>query len=155
MVDLKKEEEELKLLVKKIDSEILKIQNILEEIDTKQNNIQIAVTITGLQAAPINIFPHSDNEQNLAEELKQQILELNKSKNFLTSKLDIAIKEEELLAELKKQFGEAISLKKTRSGEFELEFKDKETQKAFDELEKSKKSLKEIKEIYQNIIEEP
>lgn len=154
MADLKREEEDLKILIKKIDSEILRLQSVLEEIESKQSNIQMAVTRTGLQTIPINIYPNSNDNADLVGELKQQILDLNKSKNFLNSKLDITIKEEELIAELKKQFGEAVSLKKSPEGVFEVDFKDNETEKAFSELSKSKKSLEEIKSAYQKILGE-
>ncbi len=152
--DLKKEEEELKLLIKKIDTEILKLQALLEEAESKHSNIQIAITRTGLQTIPINILSASNDSIDLVSGLRKQILDLNKSKNFLNSKLDVTIKEEELIEELKKQFGESVSLKKTMQGDFEINYHDKETDKAVLDLEKSKKTLEEIRKSYQNILEE-
>ncbi len=152
--DLKQQEETLKLLIKKIDSEIVRFEKIKTEVGVKRAKLEESVNTAGLQPVPIEIAPHSGTGENLEQEIKQHILDLNKLKNFINGKLNVVIKEEELLNELQKKYGKEVGIKKIPGGEFELTFSDAETKKAFAALQKSKKMLSTVKRSVQSLTEE-
>ena len=152
--DLKQQEEELKLLIKKIDSEIADFEKLKTAIDVKKATLGEAVNKAGLQPVPIDVVPHSDSSRDLEEEIKQHILDLNKLKNFINGKLKVVIREEELLNELQEKYGKEVGIKKLPGGEFELTFSDKETEQAFAKLQKSKELLSTVKKSVQSLVEE-
>lgn len=151
---MKQQEEELKLLMRKIDSEIASFERLNVEVGAKREKVEKAVSAAGLQPVPIEIMPHSNESHNLGQEIKQHILELNKIKNFINSRLNVVIKEEELLVKLQQKYGKDIGIKKTGAGEFELTLSDKDTAAAFTELQKSKKMLSNVRQTVQSLTEE-
>ncbi len=151
---LKQQEEELRLLIRKIDTEIVAFEKLKTEVSVKKAKIEKSVNVAGLQPVPINIAPHSGSADNLVRELEQHVLALNKVKNFINGKLKVVIKEEELLAELQKEYGKEVNIKKHPNGEFELVFSDDGTKAAFKALEKSKGMLETVKKSVQSLTEE-
>ena len=154
MAELKEQEERLRFLISRIDSEILKFQKLLKSIEQKQSKLNEAIRERGLQEVPINIVPHSEEKENLREEIKQHIMDLNKLKNYINGKLEVVIKEEELIEDLKKEYGQSVSLHKLDSGEFEINYEDKETEKAHNHVKTSKKLVNQLKKSIQDIIKE-
>ena len=145
MANLKDQEEKYRLIIRKIDLEIEKFQKMKKNLSEKQTNVVKAIKGTGFEEVPVRIMPHSETAEDLSNELEKHILSLNKLKNFINMKLESLMHEEELLDELKKKFGDNVSIKKIDRGEFEVNFTDPETKKAFDEIKKSKSLVEEIK----------
>jgi hypothetical protein len=153
-VGLKQQEEELKLLIKKVDSEIAKFERLRAEIGAKKEMLEKSVIDAGLQPIPVNISPHPTESTDLEYDIRQHLLNLNKIKNFINGKLNVVIKEEELLAELEKAYGKKVGIRRLSGGEFELIFSDSKTQGAFNELQKSKKILSAVKQSIQKLTNE-
>lgn len=154
MAELKEQEERLRFLISRIDSEIVKFQKSLNTVEEKQSRLNEAIIKRGLQEVPINITPHSAEKQNLHQEIKQHIMDLNKLKNYINGKLEVVIKEEELIEDLKKEHGKNVSLHKLESGEFEINYKDEETEKAYNQINVSKKLINQLKKSIQDIVKE-
>ena len=146
MPTLKEQEERLRFLLSRVDAEAEKFQKIISLLDAKENALNEEITDAGLQTVPINIAPHSATESNLYDEVRAHLMELNKMKNFLSGKLNVVIKEEELIGKLNKKYGKNVQLKKLGSGEFEIDFKDAESEKAYAQLNASKKLIAQLKE---------
>ncbi|MDP6671284.1 MAG: hypothetical protein QGI60_05745 [archaeon] len=153
-VDLKRQEEELKLLLSKADSEIARFEKIYKGVEVRKEELNKAVKGAGLQSVPFEIGPHSDGSKNLDVELKNHILELNKIKNFINAKLNVVIREEELLVELQKRYGKNVGVKRLPGGEFDLTFSDAETKAAFSELQKGRKVLSAVRKTVQSLSED-
>ena len=153
-VDLKRQEEELKLLLRKADSEIARFEKIYQGVDIRKEELNKAVKEAGLQSVPFEIGPHSDGSKNLDIEIKNHILELNKIKNFINAKLNVVIREEELLVELQKRYGKSVGVRRLPGGEFDLTFSDKETKAAFSELHKGRKVLSEVRKTLQTLTDD-
>ncbi len=153
-LDLKRQEEELKLLLRKADSEIARFEKIYQGIEARKEELNKAVEGAGLQSVPFEIGPHSDGSRNLDLEIKNHILELNKIKNFINAKLNVVIREEELLLELQRKYGESVGVRRLPGGEFDLTFSDKETKAAFSELQKGRKILSEVRKTLQGLSED-
>ncbi|MFH1586272.1 MAG: hypothetical protein ABID38_00270 [Candidatus Diapherotrites archaeon] len=145
-MDLKEQEERLKFLISRIDSEIEKFKKILAEVEGKRDELDNAITKKGLQSVPINIAPHSMDKRGLYEELQQHILDLNKLKNLINSRLDVVIKEEELILGLKEKYGKSVNLEKNEGGEFEVSFKDAGTENAYSQIKNSRRLIEQLKE---------
>jgi len=154
MVELKEREERLRFLLSKIDSEIEKFKKISGLVDGKRQALSTEITKKGLSEVPLEIRPHSGEEQGLTEEITKHLLELNKMKNYLSSKLELVIKEEELLEELKKKHGDNVELLKTPAGEFEIVYTDSETDDAYNKLKASRKLVSDLKVSMKDIIKE-
>ena len=75
-------------------------------------------------------------------------------KNYLSSKLELVIKEEELLEELKKKHGDNVELLKNPAGEFEIVYTDSETDDAYNKLKASRKLVSDLKASMKDIIKE-
>lgn len=145
MPGFKEDEEKFRLLIRKIDLEILKFQKLKSTLLDKQQNVSTAVRGTGFEAIPVRMVPHSDSASDLLSEIDNHMMSLNKLKNFINMKLDSLMEEEELLDELKKKFGNNVEIKKLDRGEFEINFTDSDTKKAYEEIKKSAKLVEEIK----------
>ena len=154
MVGLKESEERLRFLLSKIDSEIEKFKGISDLVYNKRQAISTEITKKGLNEVPLEIRPHSTEEPGLTEELTKHLLELNKMKNYLSSKLELVIKEEELLKELKKKHGDNVELVKNPAGEFEIIYKDSETDDAYNKLKASRKLISDLKASMKNLLKE-
>ena len=152
--DLGQQEEELKLLIRKIDSEIDHFETMKDEIRAKRASLERDVKEAGLQPVPIQIVNKEGSEENLEYEIERHILELNKTKNFISSKLNLVLKEEEFVAGLQKKYGKEVGIKKISKGDFELVFADKATAIASNELAKSKKMLSTVKQSIQSLTED-
>ncbi len=145
-MDLKEQEERLKFLISRIDSEIEKFKKVLIGVESKREELDKAITKKGLQSVPINISPHSLDKSGLYEELQQHILDLNKLKNLINSRLDVVIKEEELILGLKEKYGKSVNLEKNDGGEFEVSFKDTETESAYSQIKNSRRLIEQLRE---------
>ena len=153
-IDLKRQEEGLKLLLRKTDSELARFEKIHQGVEARKEELNKAVVKAGLQSVPFDIGPHSENSKTLDLEIKTHILELNKIKNFINAKLNVVIREEELLLELQKRYGKSVGVRKLSGGEFDLTFSDKETKAAFSELQKGKKTLSAVRKTLQGLSED-
>jgi len=145
-MDLKEQEERLKFLISRIDSEIEKFKKIQSGVGERKDELDGAITKKGLQSVPINIAPHSMDKSNLFDEIQQHILDLNKLKNLINGRLEVVIKEEELIQGLKEKYGKSVSLVKGESGEFEVAFKNEETEEAFNQIKTSRRLIEQLKE---------
>ena len=146
MPDFREQEERLKFLISRINSEISKFEKIQQSMAKMQEKLNTAITQKGLLKVPIDIFPHSEDKQSLYEELRQHVLDLYKLKNLISTKLDLVIKEEELLADLQKEYGTKVELQKLPTGEFELRYHDTETEEAYNAIRTSKKLVSQLRE---------
>ena len=153
-VDLKQQEEELRLLIRKIDSELANFKRLKDKVGVKRAKLEKSVSKAGLQPVPVEITPHSGEDANLEQGINKHLLDLNKLKNFINGRLKVVIREEELLAKLQSEYGEEVGIKKLSGGEFELTFADGETQAAFEDLQKSKKLISIVKKSVQTLSEE-
>jgi len=144
--ELKAQEDRLRFLVSRIDSEIKKFQDMLSLLEGKQSNIQNMIKKQGLEPVPIRINPHSMSTQNLIAEMQGHLMELNKLKNYLSQRLNEVIKEEALKEKLLREFGEKIQIKKLPSGEFEIDYSDPETLNLFAQIQASKKTINQLRE---------
>jgi len=145
MAELKDEEERLRVLLKKIDAEILRFNELLEKAKAKREEVEDTITGAGLHKIPVNVKPSSEALPDLVSELNQHLLNLNKIKNFISGKLEAVVKEEELIEQLKSNFGEKIKIKKQGSADFEVDFSDEETKRMYEKLLKSKKEMESVK----------
>lgn len=152
MGELKDQEERLRFLVSKVDSEIKKFQGLLDTAETLGGELDEAVRKEGLQSVPIAISPHSEESEGLAEELKQHIMDLNKLKNLINAKLNLVIKEEELIEGLQRKYGNKVSLKRISGGDFEINYADDKTDNAFNQLKNSKKLIAQLKDSVDKIV---
>lgn len=151
--DFREEEERLRFLVVKIDAEITRFSELKEKLELRQEDLSNALRSEGLQPVPI-IFQPSSGTKDLLDELTDHVLELNKMKNFVAQKLNMVIKEEELLEKLRKKHGSAVDLKHLPSGEFELVINDTDTQQVFTQVQASRKNMNSLKKTIQELTEE-
>jgi len=151
--DFREEEERLRFLIAKIDAEISRFSELKEKLESRQEELSDALRSEGLQPVPI-IFQPSAGTKDLLDELTDHVLELNKMKNFVAQKLNMAIKEEELLEKLQKKHGSAVNLKHLPSGEFELVINDTDTQQVFAQIQASRKNMNSLKKTIQDLTEE-
>lgn len=142
MADLNEQENELKVLIKRIDSEIVRFRKILEQLESKRDSVKSVIHRSGLEPVPVNIS--AGYRDDLIGDIERHVLDLNKTKNFINARLEKVIHEEELLDELKTRFGDGISVKKAGDG-FEVQFSDKGAKDAASDFEKSKETLQEIR----------
>ena len=154
MAELKEKEERLRFLLSKIDSEIGKFKEMSESLEEKKNALVKEISRKGVAEVPVEITPHSGEQESLAEEITCHLLELNKMKNYLGGKLEIILKEEELLEELKKKYGSKVSLVKGRKGEFEIMYTDAETDAVYTKLKAGKKLVLDMRESMKGLIKE-
>lgn len=145
MAVLREEEDRLRFLVSRIDSEIEKFTKMLKELEEKQLVVQNEIEGHGLQPIPVKIKPHSEETENLLVDMQNHIANLNKMKNFVSQKLNIVIKEEELVESLRDKFGEAVSIKKLPSGEFEIEYSDQDTLMLHSQIQAGKKIVEQLR----------
>ncbi len=150
MADLKEREERLKFILSKVNTEIEKFGKIQSALEARQDELSEAVAGKGISNIPVNITPHTESSENLYEETRQHIMELTKLKSLIETRLNLVIKEEELIAELKDKYGDNVSLAKLPTGEFRLEFKDEKSEDAFEQLKMSKKMVGQLRESVQD-----
>ncbi len=153
-VNLVQEEEKLRVLIRKIDSEISRFEKLKNEIGSKRAKLENDVKKVGLQPVLIKILSSAKSDENIETEINKHILDLNKSKNFINTKLNVVIKEEELIEGLRKKYGKDIDVKTIAKGDFELILSDKGTALASKELAKSRKMLLTVNKSLQAIAEE-
>ncbi len=144
--ELKEQEERLRFLLTRVDSEMAKFERLQKQVDAKQASLSSAISREGLEGVTVNVTPHGEGSANLAEELRNHLLDLNKTKNLIAGKLNLVVKEEELIASLKGKYGENVALVKLPSGEFEIDFKDPDTEQAFNQVQSGKKLLQQLRE---------
>ena len=154
MPELKEQEDRLRFLLSKVDAEISKFESLVKSIDLKQGQLTAQIRDAGMQSVPIRIMPHSDATQNLYDEPNQHLLELNKLKNFLSSKLNLVLKEEELFSKLNKKYGNNVEIDRNPAGEFEIRYKDEDTSAAYTQLSTSKKLIEQLRGSVKDIIAE-
>lgn len=154
MVELKEKEERLRFLLSKIDSEIEKFKEMQASVEERKMSINRDITSKGLSEVPLEIRPHSDEQDGLGGEVNRHLMELSKMRNYLNGKLELVIKEEELLKELKKKHGNKVSLVKTDEGEFEIVYEDSETEEMYDKLKASRKLIADLKSSMKDIIKD-
>ncbi len=151
MPALKDEEEELRMFIKKTDFEIRKFNEIKQRIDSKKTEVEQSLKNMNLEPVPIRIEPHPNAGRDLAREIDEHLLELNKLKNYINTKLKAVLREEKVLESLKKRFGESVDIKKAREGDFEVTYYDNDSEFAAGEIEQSRRSLKEMKKTVDGI----
>ncbi len=151
MNKLEQKEEELRMFIKRIDSEIQKFTKLKENICSKKSSVETSLRKLNLEPVPIRIEPSPNSNRNLEREIEEYLLELNKMKNYINTKLKAVLKEEQLLESLKKRFGESVDIKKAKEGDFEITYYDNESEFTGNELNKSKKSLQEMKKAIDKI----
>lgn len=144
--ELKAQEDRLRFLVSRIDSEVKKFQDMLSALERKQEGIQTMIKKQGLEPVPIRINPHSTSTQNLIAEMQGHVMELNKLKNYVNQKLNEVVREEGLREKLSREFGEKIQIKKLPSGEFEIDYSDPDTLNLFTQVQASKKTINQLRE---------
>ena len=143
-MELKEQEDKLRTSLSRIDSEISKFKSILNTVESKKEQITKTITKKGLEEIPVVILPHSPDESNLYEELKMHLDDLKQLKNSVKAKLDLVVKEEELIAQLKKEHGEKVDIK-VFDDKFNVDYKDIDTEYAFGQLNTGKKLLDQLK----------
>jgi len=146
--DFKETEDRLRFLITKIDSEILRFSGIKHELEERQDSFNKALKSEGMQPVPV-IFQPSSGAKDLLDEVTDHILELSKLKNLVAQRLNLVIKEEELLEKLRKKHGESVSLKHLPSGEFEIVVDDDGTKQVFSQLQASRKNIASLKTVVQ------
>ncbi len=149
---LKEQEERLKFLLSRVDSEITKFERLLKEAQAKRAELEAAVHEQGLKVVPIAVAPHSEGSSNLEEDLQQHLLDLNKLKNLISSKLTIVIKEEELIEGLKKKYGTRVGLEKVGASEFKITYSDSDSEAAFAQINNSKKMISKLRDSVEEIL---
>jgi SMC interacting uncharacterized protein involved in chromosome segregation len=154
MPELKEQEERLRFLLSKVDAEISKFESLVKSIDAKQDSLTAQIRDAGMQSVPIRITPHSEATENLYDEINAHLMDLNKLKNLLSSKLNLVLKEEELFAKLNKKYGKSVDIERSPSGEFEILYKDDDTSAAFSQLSTSKKLIDQLRGSVKDIIAE-
>ncbi|MCX8158108.1 MAG: hypothetical protein N3D73_00380 [Candidatus Diapherotrites archaeon] len=154
MEDLKDKEERLRFLLSKIEDEIDRFSKMQEIIETKNRELFVEISKKGLTETPLEIAPHSDGHQSLLDEVREHILELNKVKSYLSAKLDLILKEEELIEALKKKYGNNVNLLKRADGVFEISYTDEETKNTYLKLKASKKLLSDLKSSIGDLVKE-
>jgi len=151
MDKLEEQEEELRMFIKRADSEIRKFTELKENIHGKKSDVEDSLHKLNLEPVPIRIEPSPNSQRNLEREIDEHLLELSKMKNYINTKLKSVLKEEQLLDSLKKRFGESVDIKHAKQGDFEVTYYDNDSEFAGGELDKSKHSLKEMKKTVDKI----
>jgi len=146
MAGLKEREERLKFILSKVNTETEKFRKILSSLEARQEELSEAVSGKGISNIPVNITPHTESSENLYEETRQHIMELTKLKSLIETRLNLVIKEEELIAELKEKYGDNVSLAKLPTGEFQIEFRDGKSEDAFEQLKMSRKMIGQLRD---------
>ena len=96
-LNFKEEEERLRFLMSKIDSEILRFNEIKQGLEERKNEFNEALNSEGMQPVPVKFQPSVSGSENLLDEISQHILELSKLKNFVAQKLNMVIQGDELM----------------------------------------------------------
>ena len=148
--DFKEEEERLRFLISKVDSEILRFSEIKQKMEERQEDFNRSLRIEGMQPVPV-IFQPSSSSKDLLDELTEHILELNKLKNLVAQKLNLVIKEEELFQKIRQKHGSDVELRKLPAGDFEIVVNDAQTQQAFSQMQASRKNLAGLKKTIQEL----
>ncbi len=144
--ELKEQEERLRFLLTRVDAELDKFGRVLKQVEAKQSKLGDAIAKEGMEGVTVNVLPHGEDAGNLFEELKNHLLDLAKTKNLIASKLNLVVKEEELLDTLRDKYGDSVQLVKLPSGEFEIDFKDEDTEQAFNQMQSGKKLLQQLRQ---------
>ncbi len=144
--ELKEQEERLRFLLTRVDSESAKFERVLKQVEAKRAELDKALDKQGLENVAINLLPHGEESPTLVEELRSHVLDLGKTRNLIASKLNLVVKEEELLENLQEKYGDKVKLLKLPSGEFEIDFADEDTAAAFSQMQSGKKLLQQLRE---------
>jgi len=147
--DFKEEEERLRFLITKVDSEILRFNEMKDKLDSRLASLDRELKSEGMQPVPV-IFQPTAGHKDLLEEITDHILELNKIKNLVAQKLKLVIREEELFDKLQKKHGSSVDLKHLSNGEFEIAVNDAETQQFFSQVQASKKNMAGLRKTIQD-----
>ncbi|MBS3062977.1 MAG: hypothetical protein J4203_03830 [Candidatus Diapherotrites archaeon] len=144
--ELKEQEERLRFLLTRVEAELAKFERLLKQVEAKQAGLGQAIAKEGLDNVEVNVSPHGEEARSLVEELRSHVLDLGKTKNLVASRLNLVVKEEELLEGLQEKYGDSVQLVKLPSGEFEVEFRDADTEQAFNQMQSGKKLLQQLRE---------
>ena len=143
-MDLSEKEERLRFLLGKIDNEVSKFRNIKNELDTKKQELSKEISKSGVDNVSINLY--SDTQDNIVEFVNSHVLELENLKNYISSELNKTVKRKDLLASLRKKYGDKVTVEETQFGEFRIKYSDKDVTDAAQITNLSKKLIRNLKE---------
>jgi len=146
MDSLAERESRLRMLISRLDSEAGKFESILRRVEEKQLALAESVSRRGLKRVPVSILPHSGGELSLYEEIKSHLDELKRMRAEAAAQLDMVQREQSLAEGLKKDYGEKVEIKRGQAGSFEIDFRDDETDAAFEQLKGSRKLALQVRD---------
>lgn len=142
--ELKKREQVLQALLKKIDDDVSFFSDASEKLRKKRQELLNVVVKAGLEPIPVSFG--SGKERDVLRNVENHILELNKVKNLVSMKLKRVLQEEDLVDHLNEKFGKEVKLSFNSKGLIELEVQSKDSSQLSLLLEKSSKKLDALRE---------
>ncbi len=140
---LKSQEEELRLFLQSVEEQIEKLQQLKEKLLEKRDEIKEELQKHELAVVPVRLA--SSEAEDLLASVEDHLMELNKLRAYLNSKLKKVIEEEKALELLKGKFPGSIEVKQ-HDHSFEIVYKSNDTENAFEFLKKSKEKISGIKD---------
>jgi len=143
-MDLNDREERLRFLLSKIDSELSKFKEIKNNLDKKREDI--AKDLEKLNATDANISLVADDQENVSDYINGHVLELENLRNYISGELQKTIKQIEILAEMKKKYGNKVTVEETQFGGVKIKYTDEDVLNAAQTTNLSKKLVQSLKD---------